>query len=120
MILKAACKELGIPYGEKTPGGFILHDMRHTFVTILEQGLIDSSTTRSFSGHSRDRMLKRYAHATTDSRAKAMSVIKREVGLNGNGNAGEAELQKIFKAIRAKKMTFDEFKERVSSILTIL
>ncbi|HEX8287871.1 MAG TPA: tyrosine-type recombinase/integrase [Pyrinomonadaceae bacterium] len=68
-IFEAACRRLKIPYGKKTPNGLIIHDTRHSFVTALEHGAVDSSTTRSFSGHSKDAMLKRYAHATQDSRA---------------------------------------------------
>lgn len=120
-ILERACRDLKIPYGKNTPGGFILHDMRHTFVTILEQQMIDSSTTRSFSGHSKDAMLKRYAHATPDSRARAMQIIEREVGLpTPASDERENELLAIYEAVRAGKISFDAFSSATKSFYGFL
>lgn len=79
-ILKNACQALKIPYGKNTENGFVFHDTRHTFVTVLEHGMVDSSTTRSFSGHSRDGMMKRYSHATVESKVRAMQIIEDEIG----------------------------------------
>ena len=119
-ILKAACKKLQIPYGSKTPGGLVLHDMRHTFVTILEHGAVDSSTTRSFSGHSRDGMMKRYAHATPDSRARAMQLIEREVGGSHIAADADAELKTIFAEVWDHKLCFDKFKTAIESFYGFL
>lgn len=79
-ILKEVCKKLKIPYGAKTVGGLVFHDTRHTFITILDQAMIDSSTTRAFSGHTRDAMMRRYSHATMESKTKAMRVIEKAFG----------------------------------------
>lgn len=119
--IRTACERLEISYGKNAADGFVIHDARHTFVTVLEHGGIDSSTTRSFSGHSKDSMLKRYAHATVDSRARAMQTIEREIGiniLNGNGTAS-AELKRIYEQVRAGKMTFAEFRKSLENSLTV-
>lgn len=111
--LRLHCAKLEIPYGKTQENGFVPHDARHTFVTVLEHGAVDSSTTRSFSGHSKDTMLKRYAHATLDSRARAMQIIEREIGAGGSGKA--AELKLIFEATAEGKMNFEQFKNAIQS-----
>lgn len=120
-IMEAACLTLKIDYGANNPNGFVMHDTRHTFVTTLEHGAIDSSTTRSFSGHSKDSMMKRYAHATPDSRARAMLIIERELGgeraARAEGGAGD-KLKELFEAAQNKKISLDEFKESVYGFLT--
>jgi integrase len=122
-VLETACGTLDIPYGAKTPGGLVIHDLRHTFITIMEHGSIDSSTTRSFSGHTKDSMLKHYAHATPESRARAMQVIEREVSLNRNGNGhkngdeyDETELKMLFEAARSGAIDYEEFKKQVEFV----
>ncbi len=35
--IKTACKSAGIPWGRKEKGGFIFHDLRHTFVTDMRR-----------------------------------------------------------------------------------
>jgi len=107
-ILRTNCEKLNIPYGKDTPGGFVLHDTRHTFITVLEHGAVDSTTARSFSGHSKDSMLKRYAHATQESRARAMQIVEKQIG--GGAAGGEQRLKEIFEAVREGKMDFAEFK----------
>lgn len=89
-----------------------MHDTRHTFITALEQSAVDSSTTRSFSGHTKETMMKRYAHATQDSRAKALQIIEKEFG-NVAKDHDEDELKNIFEAVAAGKMKYEEFKKAV-------
>ncbi len=113
-IMRAACEKLKIDYGKSKPNGFVMHDTRHTFVTVLEHGAVDSSTTRSFSGHTRDGMMKRYAHATNDSRTKAMAIIEREFGA-GKGFDPEAELKEVFREAQSGRMSFDKFKKTIES-----
>lgn len=110
-IMKAAAARLKIDYGKDNPNGFIMHDTRHTFVTVLEHGAVDSSTTRSFSGHSKDAMMKRYAHATPDSRSRAMLIIERELGAQvSGGTQDEQELQSFFESVRSGATSFADFK----------
>lgn len=124
-ILKTNCQKLDIPYGRETDGGFVPHDARHTFVTVLEHGAVDSSTARSFSGHSKEAMLKRYAHATPDSRSRAMRIIEREIGgdLTAGGadaDADTADLERIYEAARRGKLSFDGFKQQLESFYGFL
>lgn len=114
--IQAACKKLNIPYGANVADGFVIHDARHTFVTELEHGGIDSSTTRSFSGHSKDAMMKRYAHATTDSRARAMQVIERKIGVITNGSEDtETRLRRLYEQVKAGELTFPQFKKQLEN-----
>ena len=114
-IIKAACGKLKIDYGKNNPRGFVMHDTRHTFVTILEHGAVDSSTTRSFSGHSKDAMMKRYAHATPDSRSRAMQIIERELGQATGPDNLEEQLKKLFEAVQSRTISFEDFKISVES-----
>lgn len=118
-IMEAACRKLKIDYGKANPKGFVMHDTRHTFVTVLEHGAVDSSTTRSFSGHSKDAMMKRYAHATPDSRARAMQIIERELG-GGTEADADAELKIIFGRWQDGKLSFEEFKTAIESFYGFL
>lgn len=114
-IMKAACKKLKIDYGKNNPNGFVMHDTRHTFVTVLEHGAVDSSTTRSFSGHSKDAMMKRYAHATPDSRARAMQIVERELGDSDGSRSLEEKLEIIFNSVKTGTLTFEQFKTSLES-----
>lgn len=118
-IMEAACKKLKIAYGKNNPNGFVMHDTRHTFVTTLEHGAVDSSTTRSFSGHSRDGMMKRYAHATPDSRARAMRIVEKEFGASFDegfdSTAREEKLKSFYEAVQNKQISFDQFKIALES-----
>lgn len=115
--LRAACKALNISYGANVANGFVIHDARHTFVTVLEHGGIDSSTTRSFSGHSKDTMLKRYAHATIDSRSRA---IEREIGVITNCiEDNETRLRRIYKQVKNGKLTFPQFKKSLEDSMSV-
>lgn len=118
-IMEAACKKLKIDYGKNNPQGFVLHDTRHTFVTVLEHGAVDSSTTRSFSGHSKEAMMKRYAHATPASRARAMQIIERELGGNLKPR-DEEKLKALFEATQTRNLSFDEFKTGIESFYGFL
>lgn len=116
-IMEAACVHLKIEYGKSNPNGFIMHDTRHTFVTVLEHGAVDSSTTRSFSGHSKDSMLKRYAHATPDSRFRAMQIIERELGLEA-GEDLDDKLKEVFDLAQNRAISFEQFKKSFYGFLT--
>lgn len=116
-ILKTNCNHLNIPYGKNSAGGFVLHDARHTFITVLEHGSVDSTTARSYSGHSKDSMLKRYAHATVDSRARAMQIIEKEIGLGDNGQ--DEKLKTIFEAVMSGEMSFENFKKSLKDSFTV-
>ncbi len=115
--LKLHCGKLGIPYGKNIENGFVPHDARHTFITVLEHGSVDSSTTRSFSGHSKDAMMKRYSHATQDSRTRAMQIIENEIGQGSSKSTDE--MKRIYDSIKSGKMTLNEFENTVKDLLTV-
>lgn len=58
--IKAACKRAGIKYGRKVKGGFIFHDLRHTFVTNARKKGVQESVIMSITGHSTREMFDRY------------------------------------------------------------
>lgn len=79
-VLRKACEACGIPYGQKTPGGFVLHDARHTATTRLLQAGVDLSTIQSITGHSDEVMILYYGHATTESRQRAAAALEAYAG----------------------------------------
>jgi integrase len=82
--LKLACEKLGIRYGRFTDGGLILHDARHTFVSMLLEDGIDLETTRELAGLSRE-MVLRYAHSMPQAKRKAaMSLNKKALKISAN------------------------------------
>jgi len=58
--LKEACKGAGISYGRFKDGGFVFHDLRHTFVTYMRKAGIHDGVTMGITGHSTEEMRKRY------------------------------------------------------------
>lgn len=74
-IFKKACESVGVKYGRNVRGGLVTHDARHTAVTKMLQAGIDLSTVGSITGHSDNHLVLHYAHATRESRAKAIQVL---------------------------------------------
>ena len=58
--LKRACKAVGIAYGRFAKGGFVLHDMRHTFNTNMRKAGVAQSVIMKITGHSTSEMFERY------------------------------------------------------------
>jgi integrase len=73
--LKTACKKAGIPYGRFVRGGFILHDLRRTFVTLLSDAGQRDKVIMALSGHSTARMLRRYDRPTPERKRKAIDTL---------------------------------------------
>ena len=74
-IFKKACESVGVKYGRNVRGGLVTHDARHTAVTKMLQAGIDLSTVSPITEHSDDHLVLHYAHATRESRAKAIQVL---------------------------------------------
>ncbi len=72
---EAACRSSGIKYGRGLRGGLVIHDARHTAITKMLQAGIDLSTVGAISGHSDAHLILHYAHATRESRKKAVEVL---------------------------------------------
>ncbi|WP_197740502.1 site-specific integrase [Desulfosarcina widdelii] len=58
--LRKACKEAGIVYGRFEEGGFIFHDLRHTFNTNMRKAGVAESVIMAITGHSTREMFDRY------------------------------------------------------------
>jgi integrase len=58
--VKRACEKAGIIYGRKVPGGFIPHDLRHTFITNARKAGVPQSVIMEITGHSTAEMFFRY------------------------------------------------------------
>lgn len=73
--VKAACESAGIAYGNRTDGGLIPYDLRHTATTLLAQSGADIETISSITGQSHD-SIWHYLHASQDSIGRATSVLE--------------------------------------------
>lgn len=58
--LKKICKKAGIKYGRFEKGGFIFHDLRHTFNTNMRKAGVADSVIMEITGHSTREMFDRY------------------------------------------------------------
>lgn len=84
-IMGEAKEALGLPYGKDVIGGFVTHDARHTAVTRMLQAGCDLATIGSITGHKDKTLVLRYAHASNESRGRAMEVLEK---FAGNENLG--------------------------------
>lgn len=71
----AASAACGIPYGRETPGGWVLHDARHTAITAMLHAGASLESVMAISGHSARVMTMRYAHSTEATRRAAVSAL---------------------------------------------
>jgi integrase len=58
--LRLACKKAKIKYGRFEKGGFIFHDLRHTFNTNMRKAGVAESVIMKVTGHSTREMFDRY------------------------------------------------------------
>jgi integrase len=58
--LRRACKKAKIKYGRFEKGGFIFHDLRHTFNTNMRKAGVADSVIMRITGHSTREMFDRY------------------------------------------------------------
>lgn len=70
-VYKEVSNALGILYGQQVPGGWTIHDLRHTCLTNLLQAGVDLGTVRDFAGHHSIAETTNYIHATDKSRSLA-------------------------------------------------
>lgn len=74
-IYRAACSEIGMPYGRDVPGGWVLHDARHTAITAMLHAGNSLESVMAISGHSARVMALRYAHSTERTRRAAVAAL---------------------------------------------
>jgi integrase len=75
-IYRAASKDLSIPYGRDTAGGWVLHDARHTAITAMLHAGHSIETVMAISGHSARVMAMRYAHANEQTKRAAVDALE--------------------------------------------
>ncbi len=73
--LKAAFEKAHIPYGHNTPGGFVFHDLRHTFNTNMRKAGVDHSVIMKITGHSTEAMFHRYNTVDLEDGRKAVDQL---------------------------------------------
>ncbi len=61
-----ACQKAGISYGRFVQGGFVFHDLRHTFNTYMRKAGIAESVIMDITGHSTREMFDRYNTVDAD------------------------------------------------------
>ena len=74
--LKTACKEAGILWGRDVKGGFIFHDIRHTFVTNMRKAGVSKSVRMSITGHAPKDMDDRYNRVDIQDQHEAMKKLE--------------------------------------------
>jgi integrase len=89
--LKRACKLAGIKYGRFVRGGFIFHDLRHTFNTNMRKAGVPESVIMDITGHSTRNMFDRY---NTVDEEDAQNAVKQLEVFFANVAQNVAQTQK--------------------------
>ncbi len=84
--LKQACKKAKIKYGRFVKGGFILHDLRHTFNTNMRKAGIQESVIMAITGHSTREMFDRYNTIDAEDSRKAINELEKYLLPNDHNN----------------------------------
>jgi integrase len=74
--LERACERAGILYGQKVKGGFIFHDLRHTFNTNMRKAGVPESVIMEITGHSTRDMFDRYNTVDSEDTRKAVDQLE--------------------------------------------
>ncbi|RJR40808.1 MAG: site-specific integrase [Desulfobacteraceae bacterium] len=75
--MKAACKKAGIQWGRKEKGGFIFHDLRHTFVTDMRRAGVQRTVTMAITGHAIKDMNERYDTVEDWEKLEAIRTLEK-------------------------------------------
>ncbi len=74
--LKTACRKSGIAWGREVKGGFIYHDLRHTFITDMRKAGVDRDVRAAIVGHAIKDMQGRYDEV--DDQDKLLAIRQLE------------------------------------------
>ncbi len=74
--LRRACKKAGVEYGRFVKGGFIFHDLRHTFNTNMRKAGVAESVIMAMTGHSTRAMFDRYNKVDLDDTRQAVDQME--------------------------------------------
>ena len=82
--LKNACEKAGIIYGRFVKGGFVFHDLRHTFNTNMRKAGVPESVIMSITGHSTREMFDRYNTIDHEDKERAVGQLFRYLESDNN------------------------------------
>jgi len=71
-----ACEKAGIIYGRFKKGGFVFHDLRHTFNTYMRKAGVPESVIMEITGHSTREMFDRYNSVDDDDGREALDRLE--------------------------------------------
>jgi integrase len=74
--LENGCREANIPYGRFEQGGFIFHDLRHTFTTIARRVGVPRNVIMAITGHTANDMNFRYDTVDEEDLLKAINQME--------------------------------------------
>jgi len=77
--LQKACQKAGISYGRFVKGGFIFHDLRHTFNTNMRKAGVQESVIMDITGHTTREMFDRYNTVDKEDRQKALEMLQKSL-----------------------------------------
>jgi integrase len=80
-ILREASESVGIPYGQKVPGGWCPHDLRHTCLTNMALAGVPINGIKEYAGHASIVETQKYLKFMPQSVDLAASVGSRLAGL---------------------------------------
>jgi integrase len=75
--LETACKAAGLTYGRFERNGLTLHDLRHSFNTLMRKAGVAESVIMAIMGHAMNRMFDRYNRIDDDDLLKAIDQFER-------------------------------------------
>ena len=74
--LRKACEKAGVVYGRNVEGGFVFHDLRHTFNTNMRKAGVAESVIMQITGHSTREMFDRYNTVDEEDRREAIERLQ--------------------------------------------
>ena len=74
--MKTACKESKIPWGRGTRGGFVFHDLRHSFSTYMRKAGVSASVRMAITGHETAEMDRRYDRVDNEDIRQAVDQMQ--------------------------------------------
>ena len=78
--LREACERAGILYGRTTPGGFVFHDLRHSFNTFMSRAGVPEKVIMQITGHATREMFDRYRTVDASDLTDAVVSLDRYLG----------------------------------------
>jgi integrase len=74
--LKSACEKAGISYGQRVKGGFVFHDLRHSFNTHMRKAGVPETVIMKITGHATRQMFDRYNTVDMEDARKAVDQLQ--------------------------------------------